>query len=179
MSLDFCKGKRIRRLDCERIRRKRSSQTDEEVETALTLRRERFRERRNNETVEQREIRIKKRRERDQSLKLNKNKGINNLRKTKKRRLTKKDLRCIVSDDTGESITINTSSRNTSSSSIENNNMDCDIPMGIDSPNEIDNDNNNSDLATEYIDMSTNFNTEMPTSSSLCGNIQSLNNNDR
>jgi hypothetical protein len=85
-----------RRLDRERVLARRSNETDDQLKARRNLSLERIRKRRNNETNEHREIRNRKRRDVRQCLKLNNNKGFSNLRKLKKRRLTKNDVRYVI-----------------------------------------------------------------------------------
>ena len=87
-----------RSSDNERTLARRSNATGDQVEARRILERERFRKRLNNETNEQREARNRKRRDRRQCLELKNNKGFSNLRKLKKRRLTKNDLRYVIFD---------------------------------------------------------------------------------
>jgi hypothetical protein len=77
-----------------------------------------------------------------------------------------------IDDCAGVLISITSSS---SISVVDGDNNNRDIPIGIDSAYEIENDNNNSDLATCYVDNSIDMNTLMPTSSSstLVGRIGS------
>jgi hypothetical protein len=87
-----------RRLERERFLARSSNATDDELKARRILIRERFRKRVNNETNEQREARNSKRRDRRQCLKWNNNKGLSDLRKLKKRRLNKNDLRYVFFD---------------------------------------------------------------------------------
>ena len=103
-----------RRIDRERVFARRSNETNDQLEARRIVSRERVRKlrnnetneqregrnkkRRDNETNEQREARNRKRRDRRQCLELKNNKGFNNLRKLKKRRLIKNDLRYDIFD---------------------------------------------------------------------------------
>jgi hypothetical protein len=73
-------------------------------------------------------------------------------------------------------VPINISSTSSSLISVVDDNNNRDIPIGIDSAYEIENDNYNSDLATGYVDNAIDMNTAMPTSSSssFVGRIGSL-----